>query len=146
MSCCNELRSSYFTVVKDRCLPPLLPLLQTEDGPTCRANDANAGFPSLFLQILIGNDVIPPGMRKHYAKGVRYDFTCSTLHHGTLKRICKKRSLYHARVTVDEDMKIRNCPEYPDHFCSVWINSRNILFTLVCANCNCGLCYYPILR
>ena len=58
----------------------------------------------------------------------------------------QKARLYHAGVTVDEDMKIRNCPEYPDHFCSVWINSRNILFILVCANCNCGLCYYPILR
>ena len=53
---------------KDRCLPPPLPPLQTEDGLTCRANDANAGFPSLFLQILLGNDIIPPGMKKHYAK------------------------------------------------------------------------------
>ena len=96
-SCCEEPRSSYFTVVKDRFLPPPLPLLQTEDGLTCRANDVNAGFPSLFLQMLLGNDVIPPGMKRRYAKGVPYDFSCPTLQ-TERKRICEKCGLYHASI------------------------------------------------
>uniref|UniRef100_UPI00358F8CD5 uncharacterized protein n=1 Tax=Myxine glutinosa TaxID=7769 RepID=UPI00358F8CD5 len=97
-SCCDEPISSYFTVVKERFLPPPLPLLQTEDGLQCCPDDGNAQFPSLFVHLVIGNGVIPARAKKKFAKGLPYDFACRSLQNELQRRICGNCGLYHASI------------------------------------------------
>ena len=97
-TCCDEPRSSYFCVVRNRFIPPPLPLLQTDDGLVCRPDEVNSRFPSLFVQLILDSDVLSPGAMKRHAKHVPYDFACPSLHGELQKRTCDKCGLYHASI------------------------------------------------
>ncbi|XP_041371065.1 uncharacterized protein LOC121384651 [Gigantopelta aegis] len=97
-SCCEEPRSSYFDIVKERFLPPPMPLSQTEDGLMCCTNDVTARFPSLFVHLVLGNSVLPTRTKNKFAKGLPYDFACPSLQSELQKRICDRCGLYHASI------------------------------------------------
>ena len=77
LSCCSQPRSSYFSLVKDRFLPPPMPLAQSDDGLV--SDIEKQQFASLFVTIQLGSNVLPARALRNYPKGIPYDYGCPSL-------------------------------------------------------------------
>ena len=95
LSCCSQPRSSYFSLVKDRFLPPPMPLAQSDDGLV--SDIEKQQFASLFVTIQLGSNVLPARALRNYPKGIPYDYGCPSLQEELTKRICQC-GLYTATV------------------------------------------------
>lgn len=93
--CCSPGRSSYFSVIPCRFLPPPIPLCQTGDG--LRATDVSdpekQKFPSLFvLMAATVHDFLPRAAKAF--KIIPYDMFCPSVQSSLQDRICKHCNLY----------------------------------------------------
>ena len=105
ISCCSPPRSSYFSVIKDRFLPPPMPIVQTADGLV--ADIPKQQFSPLFLTIQLGNAVLPTRTLCNFPKGIPYDFGCPSLQEELHKRICLKCGHYTATVvSLNKQLKV----------------------------------------
>lgn len=95
-SCCSSPRSSYFSLVKDRFLPPPMPLVQSADGLV--ADITRQQFAPLFVTIQLGNAALPARALRNYSKGIPYDYGCPSLQDELPKRLCQKCGHYTASV------------------------------------------------
>ena len=84
-------------VIKDRFLPPPMPLAQTDDG--LGFNLHNQHFPSLFATIAIAKDALPSRALRQFPKGIPYDYACPNLQKELSKRVCLTCGLYTSSVT-----------------------------------------------
>ena len=94
-ACCSAPRSSYFSLLNQRFIPGPLPLEQTNDG--LRVNIGDGKFPSLFVRLVISNDIFPRSASS-YGDELPYDFACPSMQKSLRQRVCKKCGLYHASV------------------------------------------------
>lgn len=97
--CCSPPRSSYFSVIPSRFMPPPIPLLQTPDGLKApeRSEFHNHKFSSLFLALNLLpsiHSLLPRSTRSF--KVIPYDLYNPTVQSQLFDRICKKCSLYFA--------------------------------------------------
>jgi len=97
-SCCRPERSSYFTLIRARFLPPPVPVSQTRDG--LKAVDVSEGPKELFpssLFMLIASDIesILPRAAKGFSI-LPYDAFCPSIQSSLADRICKKCNVYFA--------------------------------------------------
>ena len=80
-SCCSKPRSSYFSVVPQRFIPPPLPISQTSEELKIpeRSKSESYFFPSLFvsLSLKIDGDLIPRSAKDH--KLIPYDLYCPSI-------------------------------------------------------------------
>lgn len=102
-ACCSPPRSSYFSLVKDRFLPPPLPLAQTNDGLCCSVEDSNARYPSLFVHMALDKSVLPARAEKKFSKGLPYDFSCPSIQTVLPRRICGHCGKYFASIRSLKD-------------------------------------------
>lgn len=92
--CCSKPRSSYFSVVTERCLPPL-PAVQTSRGlkiPKRVIYGASHNCPSLFAAKSLKADDILPCFSNPYT--FPYDLYCVSVESVLSIRICKKCQMY----------------------------------------------------
>jgi hypothetical protein len=95
--CCMKPRSSYFSVITDRFLPPPIPLDQSSDGLKAneRADRESHIFPSLFVSKTINwSDILPKSTRSF--KSLPYDLYCPSVQSELLDRTCKVCNIYFA--------------------------------------------------
>lgn len=97
-ACCEQPRSSYFSVIKERFLPPPLPLLQTTDGLCSAVDDSNAQFSSLFINLALGKSVLPTRATRRFPKCIPYDYACPSLQADLPKRVCGACGKYFASM------------------------------------------------
>lgn len=100
-SCCSKLRSSYFSVVPGRFLPPPLPISQTSEGLKIpeRSKNESYFFPSLFVsQSLKLDDLVPRSVKAH--KIIPYDLYCPSIQSSLNDRVCKICHLYFASIVM----------------------------------------------
>ena len=110
--CCSAARSSYFSSVPNRFLPPPIPLRQTiKDGLLAPENSSDVQedehkFPSLFVaQSMVWSDILPKSTRSF--KQLPYDLYCPSVQSVLLERICKSCGLYFAsKVLLKQHVKI----------------------------------------
>ena len=100
--CCSKPRSSYFSVVTDRFLPPPLPVVQTSEGlkiPERTTDGASHKFPSLFAaQSLKVDDILPRSSNPY--RSIPYDLYCPSIQSVLSDRICKKCHTYFASLVM----------------------------------------------
>ena len=94
--CCSKAGSSYFSAIKDRFLPPPLPLFQTCEGlkvPEQVTDDGLHKFPSLFAtQGLKTEDILPRSANTF--RTIPYDLYCPSLQSVLYERICNICHVY----------------------------------------------------
>ena len=95
-SCCSPPRRSHFSLVKDRFLPPPMPLVQSDDGLV--ADIPKQQFAPLFVTIQLGNAALPVCTLCNFSRGIPYDNGCPSLQEELHKRTCQKCRLYTASV------------------------------------------------
>ena len=97
--CCFKLRSSYFSVVTSRFLPPFLPITQASVGlkiPEKTISRTSHNFPSLFVaQSLKVNDIL-----SHSSNPCRYIFhmTCTAHQYNTCLAMGFARYVIHTSL------------------------------------------------
>ena len=100
--CCSKPRSSYFSVVTDRFLPPPVPVVQTSEVlkiPERTIDGASHKFPSLFAtQSLKVNDILPRSSNPY--RSIPYDLYCPSVQSVLGERICKKCHIYFAPLVM----------------------------------------------
>jgi hypothetical protein len=100
-SCCSKPRSSYFSIVPGRFLPPPLPISQTSEGLKIpeRSKTESYFFPSLFVsQSLKLDDLIPRSAKVH--KVIPYELYCPSIQSSLNDRVCKTCHLYFASLVM----------------------------------------------
>lgn len=97
-ACCSRPRSSYFSLIPSRFLPPPIPIHQSEEGlkaPESRADQENHRFPSLFVSLALKwEDLLPRSTRSF--KQLPFDLYCPSVQKTLVERICKVCHVYFA--------------------------------------------------
>ena len=106
-ACCTKIRSSYFSLIKDKFLPGPLPIEQSlEKG--LRVTVGSDRFLPLFVRLALHSDTLPRSAGS-YPKGIPYDFACPNMQNKLKQRVCNECGLYHASVkSVISHKKICN--------------------------------------
>ena len=79
-------------------MPSPIPLLQTSDGLCCSLDDAQAKYPSLFVNLALDKCVLPARAMKKFPRGIPYDFACPSVRNVLSQRICEQCGIYFASV------------------------------------------------
>ena len=87
--CCLPFRSSYLSVVKDRFLPPPIPVVQTNDGLNWVADDKGAAYLTLCQNLAINNALAPSAAV--YLQKVEFHMTTPILQ---LIKVMSLKSVY----------------------------------------------------
>lgn len=95
-TCCSEHRSSYFSIVPARFIPPPIPLVQSNLGlRACNLSDFETNkFPSLFFSLSISRDILPPSVEQF--RILPYDLYTPSIQSQLSDRICTNCDLYFA--------------------------------------------------
>lgn len=118
--CCSPPRSSYFSVIPDRFLPPPIPLLQSMEGLRAPERMGSTvfgqeqqNFPSLFIaRSMDWNNLLPRSTRSF--KQHPYDLYCPSVQSVLMDRICKTCSLYFAsKAMLKEHAAIHKGAQQP---------------------------------
>lgn len=100
--CCSKPRSSYFSVLRDRFLPPPVPVAQTSEGlkiPERTIDGASHKFPSLFATLSLKVEDLLPRSSNPY-RSISYDLYCPSLQSGLSVRVCKKCHMYFSSLVM----------------------------------------------
>lgn len=100
--CCSKPRSSYFSLITDRFLPPPLPVAQTSCGlkiPERSTDGSSHTFPSLFAAQSLKVDEILPRSSNPY-RTIPYDLYCPSVQSVISDRVCKKCHLYFSSLVM----------------------------------------------
>ena len=101
-TCCLLFRSGYFTVVKERFLPPI-PVVQTRDGLKWVQDDKGATYLTLHQYQAMKDQLRPAATLRKYPGEVPYDFSNPAVKENvTKKRICKFCGLYFGAINIKE--------------------------------------------
>lgn len=104
--CCNPERSSYFSVISNRFMPPPIPIHQTIDGlkaPSQKENYETHKFPSIFINLSMRNEKL---LSECNYDVLPYDYYCPSIQSLLFERICKKCLIYFAsNVMLKNHMK-----------------------------------------
>jgi hypothetical protein len=103
-SCCSRPRSNIFDVLKNRFLPPPVPIQQTDDGlKVAESKDINRGvFASLFLAGSLNFDNLLKDRMSGF-KSIPHDMFCPSLNGKLVTRICKICQKYFSSLTILKD-------------------------------------------
>ena len=102
-TCCLTFRSSYLEVIKDRFLPPPIPIVQTTDGLKWVTDDKGATYLTLCQNLAMKDAVAPPSTVKKYKQGgIPYDYSNPAVNKGDVikKRICKHCDSYFGTINA----------------------------------------------
>ena len=78
-ACCTPFRSSIRTVLKDRFLPPPIPVVQGEDGIEWAKKDQGATYLRLFQALTLSESLIPKRATRKFRKGIPFDYSCPSV-------------------------------------------------------------------
>ena len=76
VACCSPFQSSYLKVIKDRFLPPPIPVVYSQNGIEWAKDDKEASYLSLFQNIALQASLTPKQAIKKFHKGIPYDYSC----------------------------------------------------------------------
>ena len=98
-ACCSPFQSSYLKIMKDRFLPPPLPVTYEKKGGIEWAKDVKeAKYLSLFQNLALNARLIPCRASDKYPKGIPYDYSCPSTKDCLSDRICKYCGLYFGSI------------------------------------------------
>ena len=97
-ACCSRPRSSYFSLIPSRFLPPAILIHQSKEGLKAfesRADQENHRFPSLFVSLALKWDDLLPRSTRSF-KQLPYDLYCPSVQKTLVERTCKVCNVYFA--------------------------------------------------
>ena len=98
MACCGPFQSSYLKVIKDRFLPPPIPVVYSQNGIEWAKDDKEASYLSLFQNIALQASLTPKQAIKKFPKGILYDYSCPSAKDVLIGRLCYHRGLYFGSI------------------------------------------------
>lgn len=111
IDCCLPFRSGLLTILKDRFLPPPIPVTQTTTGLKWVRNDEGGAKYLSLTQNLAMREVLKPVSTK--GKVIPYDYSNPAVDRATIdKRTCKHCSLYFGAINV-KDSHEKTCSSKP---------------------------------
>ena len=96
--CCSPFQSSYLKVIKDRFLPPPIPLVYSQNGIEWAKDDKEASYLSLFQNIALQASLTPKQAIKKFPKGIQYDYSCPSTKDVLTARLCYHCGLYFGSI------------------------------------------------
>jgi hypothetical protein len=98
IECCGKPRSSYFSLIPDRFLPPPIPITQTMDGLKVpdRSDFEKHRFPLSLSTRSFKLDELLPKSTNVFKGELPYDLYCPTVQSELINRRCKQCNLYSA--------------------------------------------------
>ena len=98
-ACCTPFGSSIRTVLKDRFLPPPIPVVQGEDGIEWAKKDQGATYLRLFQALTLSESLISKRAMRKFPKGIPFDYSCPSVPQDQVtKRMCTTCGLYLASI------------------------------------------------
>ena len=85
-NCCSEFKSSYRKIVKNRFLPPPLPVIQGKNGLELAKDDTNGHYLSLHQNLSMSEILISSNVCKQYKTEIPYDLMNPVIQKDELKR------------------------------------------------------------
>lgn len=105
--CCSPFQSSYLKIVKDRFLPPPLPVTYDKKGGIEWAkDDKEAKYLSLFQNLALNASLIPTRAIDKHPKGIPYDYSCPSTKDCLADRTCKYCGLYFGSIKSKQNHSI----------------------------------------
>jgi hypothetical protein len=89
-ACCSRPRSSYFSLIPSRFLPPPITIHQSKEGLKAfesRADQENHRFPSLFVSLALKWDDLLPRSTRSF-KQLPYNLYCPSVQKTLVERTC----------------------------------------------------------
>ena len=100
-TCCLPFRSGYLTVVKERFLPPPVPVVQTRNYLKWVLDDKGATYLTLHQNQAMKDQLRPAATLRKYPGEVLYDFSNPAVKEDiTKKRIYKFCGLYFGAINL----------------------------------------------
>ena len=96
-NCCIPFRSSYLTVVKDRFLPPPVPVVQTKNGLKWAKDDKIGTYLSLHQKLIMSVNIIPLTLATRFPE-IPYDVANPAIQDQLEKRICDECDRYFGSI------------------------------------------------
>ena len=116
LACCSRPRSSYFSLIPTRFLPPPIPVNQSEEGlkaPESRSDQDNHHFPSLFVSLALKWDELLPRSTRLF-KQLPFDLYCPSVQNSLMERTCKVCNVYFAsKVMLQKHSVIHKTSSIP---------------------------------
>ena len=98
VACCSPFQSSYLKVIKDRFLPPPIPVVYSQNGIEWAKDDKEASYLSLFQNIALQASLTPKQAIKKFPKGIAYDYLCPSTNDVLTGRLCYHCGLYFGSI------------------------------------------------
>ena len=98
VACCSPFQSSYLKVIKDRFLPPPIPVVYSQNGIEWAKDDKEASHLSLFQNIALQASLTPKQAIKKFPKGIPHDYSCPSTKDVLTGRLCYHCGLYFGRI------------------------------------------------
>ena len=84
--------------MKDRFLPPPLPVVYSSTGIEWAKDDKEASYLSLFQNIALNGSLLPKHASTKFPKGVPYDYSCPSTKDTLTDRVCMYCGLYFGSI------------------------------------------------
>ena len=98
-ACCTPFQSSYLKIMKDRFLPPPVPVVYSQNGVIEWAkDDKEASYLLLFQNIALNASLMPKHAITKFPKGIPYDYSCPSTKDNLADSICKHCGLYFGSI------------------------------------------------
>ena len=98
VACCSPFQSSYLKVIKNRFLPPPIPVIYSQNGIERAKDDKEASYLSLFQNIALQASLTPKQAIKKFPKGIPYNYSCPSTKDVLTGRLCYHCGLYFGSI------------------------------------------------
>ena len=88
-ACCSPFQSPYLKIMKDRFLPPPLPVVFSSTGIEWAKDDTEATY--------LGNP-LPKHVSAKFPRGITYDYSCPLTKDVLMERVCTHGGLYFGSI------------------------------------------------
>ena len=131
-NCFSPFRSTYLTVVKDRFLPPPVPVVQTKNGLKWVKDDKIGTYLSLHQNLIMSVNIIPLTLVKRFPE-ITYDVAKPAVQDQLKKRICDecdryfgsiKEMNFHKKMCSNRFSQQRDEMEAPEHIRPIRVNAK----------------------
>ena len=91
-ACCSPFQTSCLKIMKDRFLPPPLPVVFSSTGIEWAKDDKEA--PYLFQNVALKGNLLPKHVSTKFRRGIPYDYSCPSMKDALMARVCTHCDLY----------------------------------------------------
>ena len=97
-ACCSPFQSSYLKLMKDRFLPPPLPVVFSSTVIEWTKDDKEATHFSLLENVALKDYLLPKHVITKFSRGIPYDYSCLSTKDALKERVWKHYGLYFGSI------------------------------------------------